>query len=107
VKTKKKVKGAAKADSPKKRYLVMRVEKSKAKTETVYLVIQETQCRETFVTRESVVDVVKHKAVAEFRAGGANLFAEKGSTDRCFVRPIEMICEETPEEFLKNRMPTP
>lgn len=74
------------------------------KSETVFLVIQEYECRETFVTRESVVDVVKVKEVAEFRANGANMFADVGSKSRCFVRPMQMVCEETTEAYLKNRL---
>lgn len=66
--------------------------------------IQTYECRETFTTRESVIDVVKVKEVAEFRANGAGMFAEVGSAARYFVRPMQMVCEETPEEFLKNRL---
>jgi hypothetical protein len=75
------------------------------KSETVYFVVWHKECRESGARVEHTIGVFKHKEVAEFRANGAMMFAEKGNTDRVFVREQEMICEETPNEFLTNRLP--
>lgn len=80
-------------------------ERPKRKSETVYFVVLHKECRATGARIEHVIGVFKHKEVAEFRANGALMFAEKGNTDRVFVREQEMICEETPNEFLTNRLP--
>lgn len=68
--------------------------------EMVYLVVRISLTN--LGQQESIVGCYKHKAVADFRANGALMFAPQSNTDRFIVREQPMFIEETIEAFVQN-----